>query len=70
MSDAELRKLDSLTLRLMRNDPYARRGLKFKTPEVKSYFEQQAWYKGTKDSVTLSGKELDYVNRIKKAQGG
>jgi hypothetical protein len=39
-------------LKIMKNEIYARHGYIFKTPELKSYFESQAWYRPMYDDVT------------------
>jgi hypothetical protein len=42
----------SWELKIMKNEIYARHGYIFKTPELKSYFESQHWYKPMYDDVT------------------
>lgn len=39
--------MDVKTLRLARNEFYARHGRKFTDPELQKYFNKQPWYKGT-----------------------
>ena len=39
-------------LKIMKNEIYARHGYIFKTPELRSYFESQSWYKPMYDDVT------------------
>ena len=45
-------------LKIMKNEIYARHGYIFKTPELRSYFESQSWYKPLYDDVT------DLLNNI------
>jgi hypothetical protein len=48
----ELVKLDNPELKLMRNEIFARYGLKFKTGgEMDSYFTKQTWYRRQHDNV-------------------
>jgi hypothetical protein len=47
-------------LKIMKNEIYARHGYLFKTPELKSYFERQSWYKPMYDDVS------DLLNNIEK----
>ena len=42
----------SAELNIMKNEIYARHGYIFKTPELKSYFERQSWYRALYDDVT------------------
>jgi hypothetical protein len=42
----------SWELKIMKNEIYARHGYIFKTPELKSYFGSQPWYRPTYDDVT------------------
>jgi hypothetical protein len=45
-------------LKIMKNEIYARHGYIFKTPELRSYFESQPWYKPMSEDVT------DLLNNI------
>ena len=47
ISESELRKMDSTTLRRAKNEIYARHGRKFKSDDLQQYFDSQPWYKGT-----------------------
>jgi len=42
----------SWELKIMKNEIYARHGYIFKTPELRSYFESQSWYKPLYDDVS------------------
>lgn len=46
-----LGNFDNKELRIMRNEIFARYGYKFKTAEMKAYFESQEWYSGLYDDV-------------------
>ncbi|HIE51613.1 MAG TPA: YARHG domain-containing protein [Armatimonadetes bacterium] len=45
LSEADLVGRPRDELRLMRNEIYARHGLRFRSKELQAYFEQQPWYK-------------------------
>lgn len=66
----DLAGLSKLELRIMRNEIFARRGLRFKTADMKAHFEKQSWYKGSADNVDdkLTPLELSNVELIKKAE--
>lgn len=58
-------KLDGLTmmeLRMIRNEFWARRGLKFKLPGVRQYFEWRDWYKPLKDQSKVKLNEIETRN--------
>ncbi|MCR5788835.1 MAG: YARHG domain-containing protein [Lachnospiraceae bacterium] len=46
----DLEGLDAETLRIGRNEIYARHGRKFKDSKLQEYFESKSWYKPTNDS--------------------
>lgn len=46
LSEDELAHLDKATLRLARNEIYARHGRQFKTEDLNEYFIAQPWYEG------------------------
>ncbi len=50
----------SWELKIMKNEIYARHGYIFKTSELKSYFERQAWYRPMNDDVS------DLISNIEK----
>ena len=64
----ELSRLNKDDLKIMRNEIFARHGYIFKTPEMKSYFATQSWYRGQYEDVTsmLSNIEKQNVEFIKK----
>ena len=47
-------ELDASTLRLARNEIYAKHGRKFQTEDLNQYFSQKSWYDGY-----LSAEEFD-----------
>ena len=49
------------------NEIYARHGRKFDTPEIRAYFENQKWYKGTIDPGDFDGNEAAYFNKYELA---
>lgn len=66
----DLAGLSKEQLGIMRNEIFARHGLIFKTPKMKTHFEKQSWYKGIANNVDnkLSPLELSNIERIKKAE--
>jgi hypothetical protein len=67
----ELVKLDNSELKLMRNEIFARYGLKFKTGgEMDSYFAKQTWYRRQHDSVDkfLTDVEKENIKMIQEAE--
>lgn len=51
------------TLRLMRNDIYARYGYKFKNKELNKIFKEQSWYlPSTSDASSLKFNEIERIN--------
>lgn len=53
---------DKKELRIMRNEIFARYGYKFKTAEMKAYFESQNWYSGLYDDVNDKLTDLEKLN--------
>lgn len=54
LKENDLNKYDSQTLRVIRNEIFARYGYKFKSVNLQQYFETQSWYKpsyGSYDSL-------------------
>ena len=67
LTDEDVAGKSPRELKIMKNEIYARHGYIFKTPELKSYFESQPWYKPTSDDVTnlLSNIEIQNAAFIK-----
>ena len=50
LTEADIRGMDADTLRLARNEIYARHGRKFKDSKLQSYFDSKNWYYPSNDS--------------------
>lgn len=73
LTDADIRDCDRETLRLGRNEIFARHGYIFRTEEIAAYFEAKPWYRGTTpgerfDSNLLNGIELQNIDFLSAAQ--
>lgn len=68
LTQEDITGLNKWDLKVMRNEIFARHGYIFKTPDMKTYFENQPWYSGTEADVTrmLSPTEQQNVSFIKK----
>lgn len=66
LTDDKLNGLTLMELRIIRNEFWARRGLKFTLPGIKQYFEWRDWYKPLRDQrkVKLNDIETANVNLI------
>ena len=53
---------DKTQLRLMRNEIFARRGYKFLSPDLKTYFSKQPWYKPVSDNSKIHFSDLENLN--------
>jgi len=62
LSDSDVEKANKLQLRLMRNEIYARHGYTFKSEDLKNYFGNCDWYKGTKTNVDAELTEIENSN--------
>ncbi len=58
-TEEELKDLSADELRLARNEIYARHGRIFDAPDLKEYFEDKSWYKGTVDADDFNNDELN-----------
>ena len=72
-SPSELSLFDKATLRLARNEIYARHGRKFASKDLQDYFNGKLWYHGTIepedfDDSVLSSIELENTKRITAAE--
>ena len=63
----DLAGLNKSQLQIMRNEIFARKGLRFKTPVMQNHFAKQAWYQARFDNVDaqLSPLELKNIEIIK-----
>lgn len=71
LKDSDLAKYSIDQLRLMRNEIYARYGLRFqKGGQIDKYFTGQRWYKATQDKVDrwLTSIELSNIEAIKREE--
>ncbi|MBF2067046.1 MAG: YARHG domain-containing protein [Calothrix sp. C42_A2020_038] len=59
VTDADLNGKSAFELDIMRNSIFARRGRRFNTPELQSYFENQSWY-----NPQYSPQEFDQANLL------
>jgi len=66
LTDDKLKGLTLMELRIIRNEFWARRGLKFGLPGVRQYFDWRDWYKPLRDQrkVKLNDIETANVNLI------
>ena len=56
------------TLRIARNEIYARKGRKFNDPWLRDWFSRYAWYQPRYDSVQLTPTEQANVDLLAKAE--
>ena len=47
LTDSDVVGLDAASLRIARNEIYARHGRRFKSEDLQSYFDGKSWYNGT-----------------------
>jgi hypothetical protein len=67
LREADLRGMDSVQLRLARNEIFARHGYAFRSKDLQEYFGKKSWYKpiGNNDSIKLNTIEMYNVELIK-----
>lgn len=75
LTQEDLNGLDQETLRLARNEIYARHGRKFETEDLNEYFSRQPWYLGYLsaeefDDAVLNEYEKANLDLIKKVETG
>lgn len=58
----ELKNFDAQTLRIIRNEIFARYGYVFKSAELQRYFDKQTWYKSTYGSYDSLLTEIEKNN--------
>lgn len=68
LTPADLSGLSAGTLRIARNEIYARRGYRFEDNALRSYFSRFSWYSPRSSSVTLNAVEEDNVALIRAAE--
>ncbi len=64
LTNDDVAALDPETLRLARNEIYARKGKRFQNAELRAYFTRQAWYRPVADDVQLNSLEQRNVELI------
>lgn len=62
LAESDLFGKSKWELKIMRNEIYARKGYLFSTPEMKSYFENQNWYKPIYDNKSIE-QNLTYIEK-------
>ncbi|MGE4290155.1 MAG: YARHG domain-containing protein [Salinivirgaceae bacterium] len=62
MTDDILYYFDKRELKIIRNEIFARHGYRFKTTEMKAYFENQNWYVGANVNVDSLLTDLELIN--------
>ena len=68
LTPADVAPLTKQQARLARNEIFARKGLRFKDPELREVFGRYAWYKPTSDVVELSPIEKANVALLKSVE--
>jgi hypothetical protein len=72
LTEADLKNYDKTTLKLIRNEIFARRGCIFETADMKNHFSKQSWYTPKFDKNTVMGKLNQYekqnIELIKKME--
>ena len=67
ITESQLKNYDAGTIRLIRNEIYARHGLIFKSGDLQQYFSSKSWYKGTvsnASAIKLNNIEKQNVDTI------
>lgn len=62
LKSADLEGKSLWELKVMRNEIFARHGYKFKSEEMKSYFNKQKWYEPKYDDVTSQLTDIENAN--------
>ena len=68
LTESEIASLGPATLRIARNEIYARRGRRFADPELRAYFGQFGWYHPVADEVSLNVVEQHNVALLAQAE--
>ncbi|RZJ99515.1 MAG: TIR domain-containing protein [Novosphingobium sp.] len=69
LTSAEIAPLGPTTLRVARNEIYARKGRRFADPWLRDWFGRYAWYQPRFDTVELNDIEKQNVALIQQAEG-
>lgn len=65
LSDNDLSSLNSIELRIARNEIFARKGRHFHSPDLIRYFEGKEWYKPTTWEPILNDIEISNALKIR-----
>lgn len=68
LTPAELAQLGPATLKVARNEIYARKGRRFRDPWLRDYFSRFAWYDPRHDTVALNPVETRNIALIQQAE--
>ena len=68
LTEADIAQLGPATLRIARNEIYARKGRRFRNAELARYFSQFAWYRPVADEVQLNPIERANVDLLTRAE--
>lgn len=68
LTPGDIQGMNAGQLRFARNAIFARRGMRFKDPELSAYFGQFSWYNPIADTVQLSGIEKANAALLKSAE--
>lgn len=68
LTEADIAQLGPATLRIARNEIYARKGRRFRNAELARYFSQFAWYRPVADEVQLNPIERANVELLTRAE--
>ena len=68
ITEEDIQGLSKRDLKILRNWYYARYGYKFKTADMREFFEQMPWYEGRYSDVSnmlsdLERKNVDFIKR-------
>src|SRR5262249_8787508 len=70
LSISQLGGLSAAELRIARNEIYARRGIYFKSSDLRAYFERFSWYRPSTWEPALNPVESQNANLIKQVEVG
>ena len=68
LTEADIAQLGPATLRIARNEIFARKGRRFRNEELARYFSQFAWYRPVADEVQLNAIERANVDLLTRAE--
>ncbi len=68
LTPSDIASLGPTTLRVARNEIYARKGRRFQDPWLRAWFSRYAWYRPSADEVTLNPIERQNVDLLQQAE--